>query len=87
MSNTPTVLYDDIVKWFISMRERGFKIQAVGMDRKFGREFLAKMKKAKFKMIDQPQLFYLKSEGSDGLSSKSRTRNFTIFILTLMNTV
>ena len=76
MSNTPTVLYDDIVKWFISMRERGFKIQAVGMDRKFGREFLAKMKKAKFKMIDQPQLFYLKSEGFRRIEFKVKNKEF-----------
>lgn len=76
MSNTPTVLYDDIVKWFIGMRERGFKIQAVGMDRKFGREFLAKMKKAKFKMIDQPQLFYLKSEGFRRIEFKVKNKEF-----------
>ena len=76
MSNTPTVLYDDIVKWFISMRERGFKIQAMGMDRKFGREFLAKMKKAKFKMIDQPQLFYLKSEGFRRIEFKVKNKEF-----------
>ena len=76
MSNTPTVLYDDIVKWFINMRERGFKIQAVGMDRKFGREFLAKMKKAKFKMIDQPQLFYLKSEGFRRIEFKVKNKEF-----------
>ena len=76
MSNTPTVLYDDIVKWFISMRELGFKIQAVGMDRKFGREFLAKMKKAKFKMIDQPQLFYLKSEGFRRIEFKVKNKEF-----------
>lgn len=76
MSNTPTVLYDDIVKWFISMRERGFKIQAVGMDRKFGREFLSKMKKAKFKMIDQPQLFYLKSEGFRRIEFKVKNKEF-----------
>ena len=76
MSNTPTVLYDDIVKWFISMRERGFKIQVVGMDRKFGREFLAKMKKAKFKMIDQPQLFYLKSEGFRRIEFKVKNKEF-----------
>lgn len=76
MSNTLTVLYDDIVKWFISMRERGFKIQAVGMDRKFGREFLAKMKKAKFKMIDQPQLFYLKSEGFRRIEFKVKNKEF-----------
>ena len=76
MSNTPTVLYDDIVKWFIQMREKGFKIAAVGMDRKFGREFLTKMKQARFKMIDQPQLFYLKSEGFRRIEFKVKNKEF-----------
>ncbi|HGK0317777.1 TPA: terminase large subunit [Streptococcus pneumoniae] len=76
MSNTPTVLYDDIVKWFIKMREKGFKIAAVGMDRKFGREFLTKMKQARFKMIDQPQLFYLKSEGFRWIEFKVKNKEF-----------
>lgn len=76
MSNTPTVLYDDIVKWFIKMREKGFKIAAVGMDRKFDREFLTKMKQARFKMIDQPQLFYLKSEGFRRIEFKVKNKEF-----------
>ena len=76
MSNTPTVLYDDIVKWFIKMREKGFKIAAVGMDRKFGREFLTKMKQARFKMIDQPQLFWLKSEGFRRIEFKVKNKEF-----------
>ena len=76
MSNTPTVLYDDIVKWFIEMRQKGFKIAAVGMDRKFGREFMLKMKQAKFKMIDQPQLFYLKSEGFRRIELKVKNKEF-----------
>ncbi|HHG7680107.1 bacteriophage terminase [Streptococcus pneumoniae] len=76
MSNTPTILYDDIVKWFIKMREKGFKIAAVGMDRKFGREFLTKMKQARFKMIDQPQLFYLKSEGFRRIEFKVKNKEF-----------
>ncbi|HET2864191.1 TPA: terminase large subunit [Streptococcus pneumoniae] len=76
MSNTPTVLYDDIVKWFIKMREKGFKIAAVGMDRKFGREFLTKIKQARFKMIDQPQLFYLKSEGFRRIEFKVKNKEF-----------
>ena len=69
------------------MREKGFKIAAVGMDRKFGREFLTKMKQARFKMIDQPQLFYLKSEGFRRIEFKLRIKSFTIFILMLTNTV
>lgn len=63
MSNTPTVEVSDIVKWFIFMREMGFKVKEVGHDRKFAREYFVEMKKAKFNIIDQPQYYYLKSEG------------------------
>lgn len=63
MSNTPTVEVSDVVKWFMWMRELGFKIKEVGHDRKFAREYFVEMKKAKFNIIDQPQYYYLKSEG------------------------
>lgn len=63
MSNTPTVEVADVVRWFIFMRDMGFKIQEVGHDRKFAREYFVEMKKAKFNIIDQPQYYYLKSEG------------------------
>lgn len=63
MSNTPTVEVSDVVKWFIFMRDLGFKIHQVGHDRKFAREYFVAMKAAKFNIIDQPQYYYLKSEG------------------------
>lgn len=63
MTNTPTVNTDAVVGWFIEMRDRGFNIVRVGHDRKFAREYFIQMQKAKFEIIDQPQYFYLKSEG------------------------
>lgn len=63
MSNTPTVSYSDIINWFWKMKQKGFKIKQVGFDRKFSREFFLSMKKKGFKMVDQPQYFYKKSEG------------------------
>ncbi|MNM39327.1 Phage Terminase [compost metagenome] len=63
MCNTPTVNYDDVIKWFVMMKQKGFKIKQVGFDRKFGREFFLGMKKKGFKIVDQPQYFYKKSEG------------------------
>lgn len=76
MSNTPTVLYDDVVNWFISMRAMGFKIRKVGFDKKFGREFFAKMKKAKFRIEDQPQYFQVKSEGFRRIEFKVKNKQF-----------
>jgi phage terminase large subunit-like protein len=63
MSNTPTVEPSDVVKWFEFMRKIGFRIEEVGHDRKFAREYFVQMKKAKFNVVDQPQYFYVKSEG------------------------
>ncbi|WP_215113413.1 terminase large subunit [Exiguobacterium sp. s63] len=74
MSNTPTVSYDDVINWFKSMRSKGFKIKLIGFDKKFGREFFLGMKKAGFKIVDQPQYFYKKSEGFRRIEVKAKNK-------------
>ncbi|MFV0527753.1 MAG: terminase large subunit [Lachnospiraceae bacterium] len=76
MSNTPTVSYDDIVNWFIMMRDKGFKIKQVGFDKKFGREFFLKMKKSRFVIKDQPQYFWRKSEGFRRIELKANNTEY-----------
>lgn len=61
--DSPTVNHADVVSWFVNMRAAGFKILQVGHDRKFGREYIQGMRSAGFSVVDQPQYFYLKSEG------------------------
>jgi phage terminase large subunit-like protein len=63
MCNSPTVNVDDVVQWFKDMRSMGFKIMQIGHDRKFAREYVMAAKAAGFNVIDQPQYFYVKSEG------------------------
>ena len=63
LCNSPTVNHADVVNWFVEMRKRGFKIRQVGHDRKFCREYFIGMKNARFKVVDQPQYYYKKSEG------------------------
>ena len=63
MCNGPTVNHADVVNWFVEMRKRGFKIAQVGHDRKFSREYFILMKQSGFKIIDQPQYYFKKSEG------------------------
>jgi phage terminase large subunit-like protein len=64
MCNAATIQIPDVVNWFVEMRKRGFKIRQVGHDRKFaGEEYFPLMKKARFSIVDQPQLYYLKSQG------------------------
>lgn len=76
MPNTPTVDQDDLVKWFIMMRDKGFKIKQVGFDRKFGQEFYLNMKKHRFNIIDQPQYFYKKSQGFRRIEQKAKDGKF-----------
>lgn len=62
--NNPTVNISDVVNWYIEMRDRGFRIAEVGHDRKFsGEEYYPAMKKAGFKITEQPQMYHIKSKG------------------------
>ena len=63
LCNSPTVNHADVVNWFVDMRNMGFKIRQVGHDRKFCLEYFLGMKSAHFKIVDQPQYYYKKSQG------------------------
>lgn len=75
MTNTPTTNVDDVVKWFIRMRQMGFRIRQTGHDRKFAREYIKAMRKAGFKVVDQPQYYYLKSEGFRHIEKSAKDGN------------
>lgn len=75
MCNSPTVNVGDIVNWFVKMRDMGFKIKQVGHDRKFAREYFLLMKQKKFNIIDQPQYYYLKSEGFRYIEKSAKDGN------------
>ena len=76
MCNSPTVNASDVVNWFIKMKKMGFRIKQVGHDRKFCREYFIGMKNAGFNIIDQPQYFYLKSEGFRHIEKQAKDGNF-----------
>jgi len=63
MCNSPTVNYSDVVDWFKMMKKKGFSVRYIGYDVKFGREFFLQMKSEGFNIKEQPQYYYLKSEG------------------------
>ena len=75
MCNSPTVNAADVVNWFCEMRKKGFKIRQVGHDRKFCREYFVLMKQQKFNIIDQPQYYYLKSEGFRHIEKQAKDGN------------
>lgn len=76
MCNDATVNHAEVVKWFVDMRKKGFRIKQVGHDRKFCREYFVGMKKAGFKVIDQPQYFYKKSQGFRHIEEKVKNKKF-----------
>lgn len=76
MTNSPVTEYEEVIKWFVRMRERGFKIKQVGFDRKFGREFFLGMQRAGFRIEDTPQLYFLKSEGFRRIEAKVKAGKF-----------
>ncbi len=76
MTNSPVTDHQEIVKWFIDMRKKGFNIKQVGFDRKFGREFFLEMKRASFRIEDTPQLYHLKSEGFRHIEKKVKAGKF-----------
>ena len=63
LCNSETVNEADVISWFEEMRSKGFKIKLVGQDKKFAREFYLGMRAAGFKVVDQPQYYYVKSQG------------------------
>lgn len=76
MCNSNTVHYDDVVNWFKSMREKGFKIKRVGYDRRFGREFYPAMKKAGFKISETSQRYDIKAQGFRRIERQVKEKKF-----------
>ena len=75
LCNSPTVNHADVVNWFVAMRAKGFKIRQVGHDRKFCREYFIGMKNSHFKVVDQPQYYYKKSEGFRHIEAAAKNCN------------
>lgn len=74
--NNPTVNVSDVVNWFIDMRTKGFKIREIGHDRKFsGEEYYPQMKKAGFKIVEQPQMYFIKSKGFRRIEKSAKDGN------------
>lgn len=72
MPNEPSMDPTEPVKQFLAWKKAGFNIKKVGHDRKFARPYYAAMKKARFAVVDQPQLAIYKSEGLRYIEHKSK---------------
>lgn len=72
MPNQDSMNPTEPVKQFSKWRSDGFKIKKVGHDRKFARKYVTAMKKAKFTVVDQPQLAVAKTEGFRYIEHKAK---------------
>lgn len=76
LCNSEVIEYEDVLQWFIDMRDKGFKIKWVGYDRRYSREFVMKMKKASFKMRDQSQRYVEKTEAFREIEKQIKLKRF-----------
>ena len=72
MPNEPSIDPTEPVKQFQAWKKAGFNIRKVGHDRKFARPYYTAMKKARFPVVDQPQLSIAKSEGLRYIEHKAK---------------
>lgn len=74
MVNQATNDPETVVLWFRRMKALGFKIQQVGYDRKFGEKFFKAMRRAGFRVVDQPQYFWRKSTGFRHIEYRAKNK-------------
>ena len=77
LCNSDVIEYEDVVKWFLEMKKRGFNPKWVGYDRRYANEFVLKMKKAGFKMRDQSQRYVEKTEAFREIEKQIKLQRFS----------
>ncbi len=76
LCNDEVINYDDVVKWFVNMKKLGFRIKWTGYDRRYSREFIAKMKQAGLKTRDQAQRYVEKTEAFREIEKQIKLKKF-----------
>ena len=61
---------DDVVDWFVYMRDAGFIISSIGIDKQYAKTFKFKMMDSGFMVDDQPQTDYAISPGFNEIQDK-----------------
>ena len=72
MPETASMDPTEPVKQFQRWKKDGYNIKRVGHDRKFARPYYTAMRKAGFRVQDQPQLYIQKSEGFRYIEHKAK---------------
>lgn len=70
--------HEEVVKWMVDMKKRGFNIAKVGYDVRFADEFVASMENNGFrnKIDNTPQYAHKKAEGFRRIEAKVKAKNF-----------
>ena len=76
MCNGDVVNQQDVVKWFIQMRNMGFRINNVAFDKYKSREFVKFMEQARFKVQNLDQQYWKKSEAFRDIERKIKDKKF-----------
>lgn len=76
LCNSEVIDYNEPVKWFVKMKKLGFKMKWCGYDRRYSREFIAKMKAAGFRVRDQSQRYVEKTEAFREVEKQIRQERF-----------
>ena len=76
MCNGDVVNQQDVVKWFIQMRNVGFRINNVAFDKYKSREFVKFMEQARFKVESLDQQYWKKSEAFREIERKIKDNKF-----------
>lgn len=77
LTNSELVDYEEVVKWFMKMKDKGFKVKAVAFDKYNSRDFVRSMEKQKFRMEEAGQQFWKKSEAFREIERKIKEKKFT----------
>ena len=77
LTNSELVDYEEVVKWFKAMRDKGFKVKIVAFDKYNSRDFVRSMERQKFKMEEAGQQFWKKSEAFREIERKIKEKKFT----------
>lgn len=76
LCNDEVIDYNDVVNWYISLKEMGFKIKWIGYDRRYSREFVKLAKAKGFRVRDQSQRYVEKTESFREIENAIRKGNY-----------
>jgi phage terminase large subunit-like protein len=76
LCNADTVDYNDVVKWFVEMKRKGFKINTCGFDKYKSRDFYRMMVQSGFKMEQIDQAYWKKSEAFRYIEKQIKDKKF-----------